>query len=433
MKKSFLFIFMSLTPFAFSAQDRGPLLHTDSQAQEKKWALLKKELRGRRNPLTSKVIRRRLEGIYYTMGRENKEDKTLKLITNLEKIVQKRPSELARLYKLKAQIYLGKDQYKKAFSYYRQALDLKALPFREHIAVLYDQATLYMLQNKLHKSALLVDQIFYLTDNISPGLYILKAAILLEKKQKEQALKMVMIALDSTSNPKEGWLAFAAALNLALERYSKAAEFLEQLTNTYPDKKKYWKQLSAVYLNIKKDDKALATLDLAYKLNFLEVEQEIIHLATLLMVQGISLKAAKLLEKSLELKKIKPSQKNYESLGDCWLRAEEITPALEAYKKSAPLAKNGKVLAKMGQIYIQNGKWLEAINSFKKALEKGELKYPENIYISLGISYLGLKKYEQATTFFKKVSDTKAKGQLIKVARQWIDYSKSLLKQQEQN
>lgn len=392
------------------------------------WIALKKELKNRRSALTSPIIQRRLQRIHRVMGQKDSEDKAIELIERLEKVVEKRFFELARLYQLKAQIYLSKDDLKKASLYYNKAIDLKTLSHREHLSVLYDMAILNLFQNKIKKASQLTDQLFYLADIITPSAYILKASILVEQKQKKEALKLVMKAIQSTPNPRENWLAFGAALNIDMEKYVPAARLLTKLTSSYPNKKKYWKQLSAVYLNINKDDRALATLDLAYKLDFLEKEQEILHLTSLLMYQGLPFKAANLIEKSMKLKKVKTDQKNYEILGDCWLRAEETKKALRAYELAAPLAKDGKIFFKIGRIYMNNQNWNATVDNLNKALNKGGIKRPENLYISIGIAYLNLKKYEEAIKSFEQVIATEAKGQHIKIARQWINYTQSLMK-----
>ena len=391
-----------------------------------KWVNLKKELKNRRSALTSPIVQRRLQRIHRTMSKKDSEDKVLELIEKLEKIVEKRLFDLARLYQLKAQVYLSKDDFKKASLYYKKAISLKRLSYNEHLSVLYDLATLNLFQNKIKKASQLTDQIFYLADTIPSSAYILKASLLVEQKKKKEALELVMKAIQSTTNPNENWLAFGAALNIDMEQYIPAARLLIKLTSSYPKKKKYWKQLSAIYLNINKDDRALATLDLAYKLDFLEKEQEILHLASLLMYQGLSFKAANLIEKSMKLKKVKATQKNHEILGDCWLRAEETKKALAAYHLAAPAAEDGKLFFKMSRIYMSNQNWSAVADNLQKALSKGGIKHLENIYISMGIAYVNLKKYAEAINSFEQVIATEAKGQHIKIARDWINYTKQL-------
>ena len=405
-----------------------PIKKTAVKKIPAEWIALKKELKSRKSALSSPVIQRRLERIHRAMNQKNNEQKAIELIEKLEEVVKNRPFELARLYRLKAQLYLSKDKFKKALSHYQKAIKLKRISYRDHLSILYDMATIHLLQNKTKKASQLIDKLFYLADTIPPSAYILKASLLIEQKKKKSALELVMKAIQSTGNPKESWLAMAAALNIEMEKYIKAIHLLTRLTASYPNKKKYWKQLSAVYLNLNKDSRALATLDLAYKLDFLETEKEILHLASLLMYQGLPFKAAHLLEKSIELKKVEPSPENLEILGDCWLRAEETKKSLKAYEQSAPSAEDGKIFFKLGRIYLSQQNWKAAAHNLTKALKKGGIKRLENLYISIGIAYINLKKYEEAIQSFEQVIATEAKGQHIKIARQWINYTQSFIK-----
>ena len=428
----FLLYSISYTSVGENNSIEKPITNIETKEEKKKqipkeWVDLKKELKNRRSALTSPIVQRRMQRILRSMGQKGSEKKTIELIEKLEKVVQSRLFELARLYQLKAQVYLSKDDFKKADLYYKKALNLKRLSYNEHLSVLYDLATIHLLQNKMKKASQITDQIFYLADTVPPSAYILKASILVEQKRKKEALKLVMKAIKSTPQPNESWLAFGAALNLDMEQYISAVRLLIKLTGFYPQRKKYWKQLSAAYLNINKENRALATLDLAYKLDFLEKEQEILHLASLLMYQGLSFKAGNLIEKSLKLKKVKPNKKNQEILGDCWLRAEEITKALAAYRLAASDAEDGKIFFKMARIYMSQQNWKEVIDNLKKALDKGGIKHLENIYISLGIAYVNLKQYEEAIKSFEQVISTEAKGQQIKIARDWINYTKRLM------
>ena len=130
------------------------------------------------------------------------------------------------------------------------------------------------------------------------------------------------------------------------------------------------------------------------------------------------------MEFSIAQKTVEATKKNYEVLGDLWFRAEETKKALSAYKKS----EGYKVFAKMGRIYMQEQDWKNTITYFKKALEQGEVKYPEYLHIAIGIAQLQLKSYEKALNSFQKIiTNTKSKVPDIKTARHWINYTQSLM------
>ena len=390
------------------------------------WIQLKKSLKKRKSALSSPLIQKRLNRLHRVL-KTNKQ-KALILIQNMENVLKNRPYEKARLNLLRAQIYLSLDDLKKALIYYQKAHDSQKLTYGEEMSLLYDMAFLHLMNKNTRKADQISRQLFYLSDRPSdPALHILKAYILIEQNRKTHALKRVMKALAETKKPKEHWLALGAGLNIEAKKYPTALKLLSQLITLKPKKKQYWKQLSFVYLNINKDDKALATMDLSYKLDFLEKESEILQIASLLMAKNLPLKAVILMEKALKEKKIKSNQKNHEILGDLWQRAEDIKKALNHYHKSSTFSKQGKIFAKMGRMYIRTRNWKAVISNMTQAIKKGGIKHLEQIYISLGVAHIQLKQYDLALRAFESVMEkTKAKTQSIKRARQWITYTQSL-------
>jgi len=294
-----------MTQIIFSVYSFADTRKKSAQCKE-----LKRKIKSRKEPLISALIHERFQRIYRDMGKEGKEEATLKRITELEKREKKRPHNIAKAFCAKAKIYFGSAQMAKASEYYNKALALGVLSYNEHMSVLGDLAQVYMHQGHFQKADEVVAQLFCLADEATAGIYVLKSAVLLAKEQKKQAWEMIMKAIEMTPRPPEGWLAMAAGLQLEMENYVSATNFLTALTARYPGKKKYWKKLSMTYMNIGKNSETVATLDLAYKQDFLEKESEILHLSGLLMAQGQPFKAARLIEKSMEQNKVKPTKRS---------------------------------------------------------------------------------------------------------------------------
>ena len=260
-------VLLVVLSFNFEGQALSPNLPAKrSLAKEKtpvpkQWVQLKKELKKRRNRLFSPILQRRLDRLYRTLKKDKK--KALTLIESLEKIVQNRPFEQAKLYLLKAQVYLSLEKPKKAMLYYQKAKDSQKLSYREHLSLLHNMAYLYLMNKNLGKAEEINKKLFFLSESPPPpSLYILKAFILIEKNQKKQALKQVQLALKISRNPKEYWLALGAGLNLELKNYVPAIKLLSKLTAMKPQKQEYWKQLSSAYLNVDKNHQSLGHLRL---------------------------------------------------------------------------------------------------------------------------------------------------------------------------
>ena len=390
---------------------------------------LKRELKSRRVDLTSSVVHRKFTQIERLMVQKDKEEETLSRIEELEEVVKNRIYSLARLYRLKAQVYSSMEKFQEAFEYYNKVIALNKLSYDDHISVLYDIARFYLYQDNLNKAEEIVEQIFCLTDKVAGALYILKATILNEKKQIKPALEMAMKAIESVSRPPESWMVLAARLHWEEENYVSAAKLLTTLTARYPDNKTYWKDLSSVNQNIDKGNKAASTLDLAHKLDKgLERESEILRLARLLNAQEQPFKAAKLIEKFMKQKKIKSTKKNYKALGEYWNRANEVKRALSAYEKAYRVAsksskKDWKLPAKIGEMYYRQEEWSKAVEYFNKALAVEGVKNKEDLLYYVGYALYRLNKCQEATQSLEVVITIKgATSQSIKKARQLIDF-----------
>jgi tetratricopeptide (TPR) repeat protein len=385
-------------------------------------AISKDELKSRKTALISKGTHRRLSRAHSLMAK-NKVSDAIAVLDRLMKSTADRPHEKAQVMQAMGFAYAQKDDFNKALKFLQGSIDLGTMPYAPTLSTLYTIAQVQMGQEKYDTALKTIENWFALADEPSPEAYVLKASILAQKKKSKEALALVTKAIDMTDNPKESWLSFAVAMNYELERYKEAGRLLEKLTGLYPEKKKYWKQLTGVYLNLEDNKKALATMELAEKGQYLEKDSEIMNLVSLFIYGGIPLKGAQLLEKSLAEGKVKKTQKNYEILGDAWVQAEEMEKAIVAYDKSTKLAKDGRIFAKQGRIYLEQENWQKADEYLTQGLAKGKIKNPQHVHMALGVARFNLKKFESATAAF--INAKKASKKVTQQADQWISYVKA--------
>ncbi len=379
----------------------------------------KTELKNRRIGLISQNTQRKLERAHDLLSKD-KPKKAISLLNRLIKTTEKRPHEKAKVIHFIGLAYAQDENYKEAIKYLQWAMDLKALDYSNTMSVLYTLSQVNAAMEKYDEALKTLNDWFSLADEPSPDAHAFKAGLLAQKKKYRQALKLVTKAINSVTKPKESWLVLAVAMNYELEKFRDALPFLETLTALHPEKKKYWKQLSAVYVNLEKNPKALATMELANKANYLDKDSEVMNLVSLLIYGGIPLKGARILTEALKEGLVEKNQKNYEILGDAWAYAEELEKALKAYAVSAKMAKDGRIFAKQGRIYLDLEDWKKSVHYLSQALKKGKVKNPQNIYMALGVSQFHLKKFDRARKSFHRAK--KISKKLKRQAEQWIAY-----------
>jgi len=197
--------------------------------------------------------------------------------------------------------------------------------------------------------------------------------------------------------------------------YKEAIGVLETVILIFPENKSWWTQLPMFYLLVEDYDKALQTLDLAYRQGFLEKESQIKTLANLYSSNESPYKAAKLLEKHIASGLVKRDDKNISTLANAYHAAQHVGTAAKYYGELAKMTNEAKHYRKHGMLLKQDEQFSKAIPALNKALELG-VKNKGRIYMSIAESYFYLEKYKKAYTAINKaMKDPKSR----KAAKGW--------------
>ncbi|MDF4907719.1 hypothetical protein P3572_25125, partial [Vibrio parahaemolyticus] len=167
----------------------------------------------------------------------------------------------------------------------------------------------------------------------------------------------------------------------ALGQLKSAVRVLKTLTSKYPEKKRYWMQLSGIYMELGQERNSLATLEMVYKMGKLEGEKEYLRFVNFLAYQGIPYKAAKTLEKEMSAGNIEKSKENLDRLASFWQQAKELDDSIIAYKKSYDMNPTAKTQIQIARLMIQDKQYSQATQFTRNAAsnatrdQKAELDY----------------------------------------------------------
>ncbi|MBL4941043.1 MAG: hypothetical protein JKY81_05195 [Colwellia sp.] len=199
------------------------------------------------------------------------------------------------------------------------------------------------------------------------------------------------------------------------KKYKEAIDVLETVILVFPENKVWWTQLPMFYLLVENYDKAVQTLDLAYKQGFLDKESQIKTLANLYSSSEAPHKAAKLLEKHIASGLVKRDDRNISILANAWHAAQHVDKAAKYYGELAKMTNAAKHYRKQGMLLKQDEQFAKAISALRKALELG-IKNKGRIHMSIAESYFYLEKYKKAYVAINKaMKDPKSR----KAAKGW--------------
>lgn len=327
--------------------------------------------------------------------------------------------ERAIVYQTLGYVYSQQNRYPQAIRAFEEALKLDALPRQPQENLLYNTGQLYVASEQYDKAISLLERyIKEACEAPSAEAHVQLAAAYLEKKRFRDALQQVDIAIKKAPKPKEQWYQLKLAMHYELKEFSKCADTLLLLISMSPDDQQYWRQLSSVLYEIEKDKESVAVLALAQRQGFLSKEAEYRNLLGLYMQTGIPLKAAKLWEDGMDKGIVAKSAKNLQTLSDAYIVARDYEKAEANLKKAAQQSDSGEIYRKLGQIYVEQERWDEAITALTRALSKGVDKVGST-QLLLGVSAYNAGEAEKARSALllaTKYPDSE------KNARQWLNY-----------
>lgn len=209
-------------------------------------------------------------------------------------------------------------------------------------------------------------------------------------------------AIELVEKIPDDWRRVLLAVYLDGKRYRKAETVLQSLIEREPDNKSWWKYLVAVYLEQDKEDKALATLVLAYHRCLLETE-DLMRIVHHYSYRGIPEKAARLLQSWLKEGRLEASYKTLRLQFELWHFACEHGSALQALEQAASMAKNGEDYLLLGRLHLERNEWQQARQDLQRALHRGVKEQAKAQYL-LGIAAFHCDDPDTARLAFEEAS-----------------------------
>lgn len=316
------------------------------------------------------------------------------------------PYERSRVEQIFATIDQAQEKYDGARTHFQAAIAAGGLNEQELKDIQYVICQLYIIEEKWKDGIACLEKWFTVVTKPNSAAYYMLAVSYYQIEDYKRALAPAIKAVELAEKPQEGWLQLVVALYMQLDQYADAIPVLERLVAMSPEKKNYWLQLSSIYGEKEDYASAMTMMEIPYNGGLLTEDAEYRRLADLLMMEGIPYRAAQVLLKGLEIKKVKEDQKLLEKLANCWIAAREFDKAVTPLQKAAQMAGNGDLFVRLGEVNTQRENWEEAAQAFRNAIDKGGLRDAGNAHLMLGISLYNQKKNKEALEWFRRASNS---------------------------
>ena len=317
-------------------------------------------------------------------------------------------------------VYYSMDDIPNAMRAYEKQLLIPSLEPQTAKLTTYTLAQLNMMEERYGRALELLNKWFLLETNPAPEPFILKAQILYQLERYQQMVQPIenamQVARKRDKAVKEDWYVLLNFAYFQQENYQKVRDIQKILLESWP-KKRYWFSLAGAYTELGEDQNLIAAYDAAYTQGMFEKESEFVTMAQLYMQREVPYKAAVLLDERMTDGTIKKNEKNYRLLSQAWQLSQEDEKAIPALTQAARLSDDGELDIRLGNAYLNLGKYDDCVKAVKTGIRKGGLKYPNNAQISLGMCLYNLRQYNDARKEFRKSAKV-AKSR--RVSNQWL-------------
>lgn len=317
-------------------------------------------------------------------------------------------------------IYYNMDDIQNAIRTYETMIKIPSIEPQMGKQTTYTLAQLYTMEEQYQKALDTLDKWFILETNPAPDPFILKAQNLYQLSRYRDMIEPIenamRVARERDKPVKEDWYVLLNFAYFQDEDYKMVRDIQKILLETWP-KKRYWFSLAGAYTELGEDNNLIAAYGSAQDQGMLEKESELVTMAQLYMQAEVPYKAATLLEKEMASGRVPKNAKNYRLLSQAWMLSQEDENAVPALQEAARLSDDGELDIRLGNTFLNLGKYDECIAAVRAGLRKGRLKSPDNAQISLGMCLYNKRQYDAAIKAFQAASKTQRSR---KISQQWI-------------
>lgn len=344
---------------------------TSATAQEQKYPNATRKVEAKGSSRMAQRLQRMIDG-YNKQNFEAAE----KQIAEIVAAENANAYDKALAYRIRGAIQMETDPAG-AMESFKQAVELDGLNNNDHYEVMWYVAQLQAQEDQFAESLVTLDRLMTETQSTTPEQLGFKGIVLYQLERYQEAADALSQAISTSDNPQSQWQQLLMASYAETGQGAKAIELSEALAASKPDDVQAQLNLAGLYIQNEQDAKAIEVYERLRAAGKLTNERDYRNMVAIYLGQeNGERKAIDVINQGLEANILQPSAEIYSLLGQAYYFSDQMGPAIEAYKKAAPLAADGEAFLNLAKVLWAEQRIPEAKQAAQQALDKG-IKAPQ--------------------------------------------------------
>lgn len=261
--------------------------------------------------------------------------------------------------------------------------------------------------------------------------YATYASLLYQKQDFRAAICPAYLAIQEGSKSTKPLYSMLFAAHIELKDLPGAEVIGREMVELFPAEKSVYNNLFAVLSQRGKSADMLALAELAYMNGMWDSETNYKQLSALYSNNQIPLLAAERLEEGVNKGIVESDEDVWKSIANSYKYAKASDKAVAAYKKAASFVSNGQYDYQIASVYFYDEEYTKAIEAFKTAIRKGNLKDGDAgyAYLQMGVAHQRLGQPNQAISALEQARNYK---NVSKNATAYIGYIQQIEKMKKE-
>lgn len=284
--------------------------------------------------------------------------------------------EKAFAAQMASQAAIAAQDYAAALRYIDLAIAQNSLDNDAHFGLMLQRAQVQMIQKDYAAAITSIDQFLAETHDTSAEAQALRANALYRLGRYAEAATVMKGALAASPN-RPDWQQLLADALARSGNASEATKIAETVAAKNPGDKQARFNLVQSYLQAKQSDKATQLLEQMRKDGQLTDDADYRQLFSIYAnIEGKEQATIDVINEGLAKGVLKPDYNVYLALAQSYYFSDQVDKAIDAYRKAAPLGKDGEAYLALAGVLRNSQRISEAKAAAQEALNKG-LKRPE--------------------------------------------------------